>query len=142
MSLLISQAGPADDHVFLVGRPPLSEFLGFIRTMAVNGQTADQGHLAAEWRKANDHLKVLELKEAGIADTPPVGALDPSLNAEAADLLANPFFTKSFSMVPATLGVVELDRLVVFQKFIDLSFVAQLKERLGKAPNQNQLFDF
>jgi hypothetical protein len=142
MTLLVSQAGPADDHVFLVGRPPLSEFLGFIRTMAVSGQTADQGQLAAEWRKANDHLKTLESTEAGIADTPPVGALDPSLSAQAAELLGDPFFTRSFNMVPAKLGVVELDRLVVFQKFIDLSFVARLKERLGKAPNQNQLFDF
>ena len=79
MTLLMSQVGPADDHVFLVGRPPLSECLGFIRTMAVGGQTADQGQLAAEWRKANDHLKALESKEAGIADGPSVGALDPSL---------------------------------------------------------------
>ena len=45
-------------------------------------------------------------------------------------------------MVPARLGVVELDRLIVFQKYIDLSFVAHLKERIGTTPTQEQLFEF
>lgn len=142
MSLLVSQAGSADDHVFLIGRPPLLEFLGFVRTMALDGQAADQAQLAVEWRKANDHVKQLESTQAGIADGPPVGTLDASLDGEAAALIANPFFAKSFGMVPIRLGLVELDRLVVFQKFIDLSFVNQLKKRIGTAPSQRALFEF
>src|SRR5258708_8538382 len=116
MTLLMSQVG--DDHVFLLGRPPLSEFLGFVHTMAVEGQSADQGQLATEWRKANDHLKSLESTEAGVADGATVQPLDSSLDSEATALTAAPFFRKSFSMVPARLGMIELDRLVVFQKFI------------------------
>jgi len=38
----------SDDHVFLIGRPPIGEFIAFIRTMAVEGQTIDQGVLAEE----------------------------------------------------------------------------------------------
>jgi hypothetical protein len=142
VTLLVSQTGPADDHVFLIGRPPLSEFLSFIRAMAVGGQTADRGQLTTEWRLANDHVKTLETQEAGIADYPHVDALDPALAGRAARFIAGPFFRKSFSIVPATLGIVELDRLVVFQKFIDLSFVATLMQRVGPNPSVDQLFDF
>jgi hypothetical protein len=131
-----------DDHVFLLGRPPLSELLGFVRTMAVDGQIADQGQLATEWRRANDHLKSLESTEAGAADGATVHPLDSSLSAEAAALLAAPLFRKSFSMVPARLGMVELDRLVVFQKFIDLAFVEELKRQLSRQPTPADLFHF
>src|SRR6266571_6136791 len=38
-----------DEHVFLIGRPPLSEFLGFVRLLSVEGQRVSQRQLADEW---------------------------------------------------------------------------------------------
>jgi hypothetical protein len=70
--------GAADPHVFLIGPPPIGEFLGFIRTMAVDGQTVDLGGLTAEWRSANDHVLQLEKDEAGAPDNPPITALPAS----------------------------------------------------------------
>ena len=69
----------SDPHVFLIGRPPIGELLGFIKTMAVDGQNVDLGSLTAEWRAANDHVLRLERDEAGLADDPPVGTLAESL---------------------------------------------------------------
>lgn len=142
MTYLASQSGAGDDHVFLVGRPPPSEFLGFIRTMAVNGQTADQGQLAAEWRKANDYVKTLEAKEVGLADGAPIEDLPTGLAHLADEFLKDSFYLRSFSLIPARLGVVDLDRLVVYQKFIDLTYVGQLKKQLGSKPTPEQVFRF
>lgn len=50
---------PTDDHVFLIGRPPLGEFLGFVEVVAGIG-SEDRGALANEWRQANDRVKALE----------------------------------------------------------------------------------
>src|SRR5438445_13016140 len=61
----------ADEHVFLVGRPPIGEYLGFVQSLAVNGHAVDLGELTEEWRRANDHVPALETIAAGIADTPP-----------------------------------------------------------------------
>jgi hypothetical protein len=33
-------ASNADPHVFLIGRPPITEFLQFVQTQTVEGQTA------------------------------------------------------------------------------------------------------
>src|SRR5207253_9519033 len=85
-----------DDHVFLVGRPPLGEFLGFIRTMSIDGQTADQGQLANEWRQANDHVSVLEKTEAGIADGLQIEQLSPSLTDMAERVRGQPGFQRTF----------------------------------------------
>jgi len=57
-----------NDYVFLLGRPPVAEFLHFIASMAVDGQNVDQGQLTQEWRQANDHVAELETSEAGISD--------------------------------------------------------------------------
>src|SRR5207302_9981112 len=92
-----SQMTPSvDDHVFLLGRPPISEFLGFIRNMAVGGQNADQGLLTQEWRRANDHVVALEQSEAGIADNPTVTQLPLATRQLADSVVADPLFRKAF----------------------------------------------
>src|SRR5437660_10413682 len=66
------QQPQADEHVFLIGRPPMAEYLGYVKTQTVGGDAAAIGALADEWRAANDHIVDLENKEAGLADDPPV----------------------------------------------------------------------
>ena len=79
MSSTGNLAVASDPHVFLIGRPPIGELVGFIRTMAVDGQSVDLGSLTAEWRAANDQVLKLEKDEAGAADNPPFVALAESL---------------------------------------------------------------
>src|SRR5712672_481548 len=79
-----------DDHVFLIGRPPVGEYLGFIRTMAIDGQERDQGILVEEWRRANDHVRRLERTEAGIADRVTTMPLPPELDDRRRQLLGEP----------------------------------------------------
>jgi hypothetical protein len=131
----------ADDHVFLIGRPPISELLGFISTMAVDGATADQGKLMKSWRDANDHVRDLENTEANIADDAPISDLPSELVARAQDLLASPIAQEAFKLLPTTIKMVELDRLVVYQKYINLAYVRQLQTSLGKPPTIEQIFD-
>lgn len=55
----------ADEHVFLIGRPPLGEYMGFLKTQTVEGQTTDDAALAEQWRAANGRIQQLEMTEAG-----------------------------------------------------------------------------
>jgi hypothetical protein len=130
----------ADEHVFLVGRPPIGEYLGFVQSLAVNGHAADLGELTEEWRRANDHVRALETTEAGIADGPPIRELPPDLAELAAELTGDPMFRRVFRFVPSRIALVELDRLMVFQKNINLRYVEELKARLGAAPAPASVF--
>ena len=130
---------PTDDHVFLLGRPPIGELLGFIRTMGLDGQNVDQGALAQEWRFANDHLRLVEQTEAGIADNPPQLPLPAALEPLVQRVLAEPMFQQAYRFVPTRFALVELDRLVVFQKFINLGFVAALEASLPSPPSDEEV---
>ncbi len=70
----------SDEHVFLIGRPPIEEYLGFL-VVSANGQNLDRRALMDEWRLANDHLKMLEQQEAGWPDHPQVGDIPPHLHS-------------------------------------------------------------
>ena len=134
MTLPQSPSIASDPHVFLVGRPPIGELLGFIRTMSIDGQAANLGALTAQWRAANDHVLQLEKDEAGASDTPSIRPLPSALTPLAEALLADPVFQKAYKFVPTELAMVDLNQLVVFQKFINLAFVEELKTRIGPSP--------
>jgi hypothetical protein len=131
-----------DNHVFLIGRPPLGEYLGFIRTLTVDGQSANQGQLTEEWRAANDHVRELEKREAKWADQPTIEPLPKELHNLRDLVLADPMYRRSYQVVPTEIGMVDLDRLVVFQKHIDLTYVEGLKKGLGRSPTAEVLFRF
>ncbi len=42
---------------------------------------------------------------------------------------------RSFALVPVSIAMVELDRLVVYQKAINVSHVARILARLGATPS-------
>ena len=104
--------------------------------MAVDGQTVDQGLLAEEWRRANDHVICLEKSEAGIADGITPSALPSSLSDLCQRVRTQPSFVQTFRFVPVEFGIVELDRLVVYQKFINLGFIGFLKSTFPERPTE------
>jgi hypothetical protein len=133
---------PVDQHVFLIGRPPVGEFLGFVRSLSVDGHAADQAALVAAWRAANDHVNDLEKTEGGFADNPELTPLPESLAGVRDALVQTSQYQKSYGFIPNQIAIVELDKLVVFQKHIDLSFVNQLRMTVPADPSAADLFSF
>lgn len=129
-----------DECIFLIGRPPFAEYLGFLTTQTLQGATTDYGPLATEWRAANDHIHDLEQQEAGWADNPTIGVLAPNLEPLWEQVRADSLFQRSFSIVPTSIGIVELDRLVVYQKLINLEHVRRLHHQLGDALSDEEVF--
>jgi len=48
-------------------------------------------------------------------------------------------FRKAYRFVPSDIAMVELDRLIVFQKFINLGYVQRLKHELGTSPAEEDI---
>ncbi len=133
-------ARPSDDHVFLVGRPPLGEYLALLLEQTDQQESLNTRVLADEWRLANDHIRDLEEQEAGWADKPSIGAVPGHLDSLVKQVLSDAIFQRSFNIVPAEVALVELDRLIVFQKKINLEYVRELQQRLGPAPTEEDIF--
>ena len=129
-----------DDYVYLIGRPTLRAFLSFVRNRSADGRRADLGALTDEWRAAASHLLKIEKSEAGCADHPAIQPLPERLEPLREQFMRDPLVEHGFNTVPSQVGIVELERLVVYQHHIDLSYVAMLKEKLGPSPGEEAIF--
>ena len=130
-----------DPNVFLIGRPPLKRWLNFVADLAVGeGGKVNTRALADEWRAANAHIRELEKLEAGWADKPEIRPLPPHLEPLRERVSKDLLFHRAFRIVPADIWMVELDRLVVYQKHINLEHVRRLKDQLGPAPSDEEIF--
>ena len=122
-----------DNYVFLYAHTRLADFLRYMTRDTVAGESADRGSLANSWRTASARFHELQQTEAGWADRAVVNSLPKSLEPLVRQVAADAIFRRSFASVPGQIGLVELDRLVVSQKTINLSHVARLKEQVGSA---------
>jgi hypothetical protein len=132
--------GGYDEMLYLIGRPTLKRFLRFTRNNAVH--PSDDGTLTDEWEAASNEVQRLEKQEAGVADNPPIVKIEPDSKNEAllTEFLKDPLVRNGFNTVPTEVAWVELDRLVVYQQHIDLTYAALLASELGSSPSEEQIF--
>jgi hypothetical protein len=133
-----SPAVQADESLYLIGRPPIRHVLRFARTQGVN--PPNEGSVIDAWRAAHAALRQIEKDEAGCADDPPITRLGPEYEPLLIQLLKDPLVRHGFNAVPTDVAMVELDRLVVYQKHIDITYARKVEERLGPAPTDTEVF--
>src|SRR5437879_13530040 len=81
-----------------------------------------------------------ETLEANSMDNPPIHKLGPQHEPLLIEFLKDPVVQHSFNTVPTEVAIVELDRMIVYQKHIDLTFARQLERKLGPSPTEEQIF--
>src|ERR1700752_2415480 len=129
---------PSDEYLYLIGRPPLKDFLRFVRNPAV--EPLPESALTDAWQAAQRVVSRLSQEEAGVADDPPIGKLGPEYEPLLLEFLRDPVVHHGFNTVPTEVAMVELDRMVVYQEHIDVTFARQLAEKLGPAPSDAEIF--
>jgi len=129
-----------EEEVWLLGQPPLWRFVEFIEESVVDAAHSTRAALIDEWRAANDYYQQLERIEAGIANAASHRDLDPELEPLSREVRAHPLYRRAFHTLPATFAMVELDRLIVFQKHVNGTFVDRLRARIGAPPDPETLF--
>lgn len=134
------RAAGYDEGLYLIGRPKVKHFLRYMHRHALDPDRDDV--LIAEWQAARDRILVLEKEEAGCADHPTIepipvqSAFEPLL----IEFLKDPLVRQGFNTVPSELAWIDLDRLVVYQKHIDMTYARQLRGRIGPKPTDEELF--
>jgi hypothetical protein len=134
--------GPTDEETWLLGQPMLRDYLDFVRNTVVGGRALAPGAVVDEWRKANDYYHELEQSEYGIADLVECRGLDPALAPLVEEVKSDPRFRRTFGKLPVSFGMVELDRVIVYQNSVTETFVDAIAARLGSAPTPEALFRF
>jgi hypothetical protein len=133
-------SAPTDPFAYLYAHTRLEDFLRYMSNETVDGPALDRNRLTDEWRAASARFHDLQTTEAGYADQTTVGSLPKPLEPLVRRVAGDPIFLRSFSAVPGQIGMIELDRLVVSQKTINLTHVDRLKELIGPSPDQGTIF--
>jgi hypothetical protein len=120
----------------------MGEYLSFL-VQASPGQNVDMPAAAARWRKAASMIDGLTISEAGVADRRQPADLPEGLRAAAQRYLDHPAVAASYALVPATVGIIALPEVVVFQRQINLSYAGQLQKMIGDwSPDDERLLKF
>ena len=141
----VTAAKPAPDAVvpdqtlYLTGRPTLRDLLRYVRGHA--SDPPSEGDLTDRWEAAAAVVREVTKNEGGAADSPPIDRLGKEHEELLTALLRSPLIRHSFNTVPSEIALVELDRLVVYQKHIHLSHATRLAASLPRNPSAAQLFD-
>jgi hypothetical protein len=134
-------AGTSDsEEAWLLGQPTLESYLDYLKDTAIaNGPRSSW---VDEWRAANEYYFDLADKEASLPDQIEIRDLDPGLQPLIDEVVADSRFQRAFDALPTQFAMVELDKLIVPQRHVDLHQVARLKTRLGDSATPEALFRF
>lgn len=130
------------EEAWLLGQPPLERYLDYMQDTAIGGANISRSALVDEWRAANDYWYELEKSEAGIADKVEIRDLDPCLNPNVKEVMASSRYRRGFDELPTRFAMVELEKLIVSQRHVDIGHTARLNARLGTNYSLDQLFWF
>jgi len=127
------------EWAFLMGRPTKEEAVGFFMRHSID-QTVDKGALEDRWWTAKARYDELSEKESGLADDMQISDLPKELEPLLAKVLADQVYQKVYSSIEHRFSMVDLDRLVVFQKYMDLSFVRTLEAKASTKMGPQEVF--
>lgn len=136
------RAPEIETQIWLLGQPPLTDYLDYVRKVVDGGEDLDRRELVDGWRAANDYYHELETTEAGIADAAECLKLPDALAPLAEELSRRPSFRSTFDKLPTTFGMIELDKIVVSQRRVTQAFVEAQRARLHPKPDLEGLFRF
>jgi hypothetical protein len=127
------------EELWLLGQPPLDEFVDFIKMRSPQGRSLDDGEFIDRWRAAADVYATLAQAEAGDADRIVIREVPDACRERVQTLSQDPRFRKTFSSVPIAFGLVELDRLVVYQRDLTLTSCTEIAAALGPDPSEEHV---
>jgi hypothetical protein len=89
---------------------------------------------------ANDRITGLLGWQPGFADGGVVIPIPADQRRQVSEVESDPIFQRSFGLVETTFGLVEIDRLIPLQKFVNLRQVAGLKRHLARSLTPRRIF--
>lgn len=131
----------ANDVLHVMGATRMADFLKLVEERTIGGRERDKGELAERWRKAAAVFEALQTAEAGQADEVSVLPLSSTLQAHVDKLIATQYFQDAFAVVPVAFGMVELEKLIVYQQSIQGATVKKMTEGQSVAMSDQELAD-
>jgi hypothetical protein len=118
-----------------------AEVTHFVRTQAIPDEAAQLPEILEKWHGLRGQVQTVVVREAGVANSMSVRELPSEFEDRLIQCANDPLFQKSFSALPTTFGLVEIDKLVAAQRTVNLDYVDRLTARFSGVPTTADLID-
>lgn len=118
---------------FLMGAMQQNVLAMTVRQMCVPEEVARLNEITQAWRGASARMTKLAAREAGLPDQIFVTDTPETIQSRLKEIEEDHLFRASFSAMPTSFKIVELDHLIAPQRDVNLDYVDALRKRiLGK----------
>ena len=125
----------------LYGATSQAEILSFLRTQCVIEETEIE-RVMSDWREAAARFLSISNNMTDIPDLIEIEDIPEEFSAELRKVSEDPLFKNAFSMLPISFKVVELDRVVAAQRYVNLDYAKRLSDSIPEDPDMKFLIDF
>lgn len=121
-------------HRFLLGAMQQAQVAMTVRHLGTPDDVARLPQIIEAWRRASARMQELLRDEAGVAELTTVEDPPRELAPRLEQIGEDPLFRATFSDMPTTFKVIDIDNLVAPQRDVNLDYVGGLRARLpGRA---------
>src|SRR6266581_6529210 len=117
------------------------EVLNHIRTQALHEEVVRLPEILSSWSHLQPKVAELIQREVGTAESIQVLDLPPEAQPKLASFAADPLFQKTFSQLPISFAIVDIDKLVAAQRTVNVDYVERLKSSYPRSLSLDELLD-
>lgn len=126
---------------YLMGAMQQNMLTQTVRLMCIDEDVQRMPEFTQAWRAASTRMASLSASEGGLPDTVQIADVPNSVRKRLVDIESDPLFKASFSAMPTTFKVIDIDSMVAPQREVNLDYVEGIKKRIpGKTVES--LIDF
>jgi len=127
-------------YLYLYAAMSQPDVNGLVRTYCSPDEIGNLSATLISWQQARTSLEQIQQQEAGIANNVEIFHMEPNKKLET--LVNNPLFQRTFSNMPSTVGMVNIDTLVATQRHVYLNYVDEIEQQIPETPSIDDLIDF
>ncbi len=126
-------------QLYLYAFAPQAEVMNHLRTQALSGENSQVPKLLGYWTLLQSRIGKLMQDEAGLAETIEVDEIPREFEPKLEAFLRDNLFQKTFSHLPISFRLVEIDKLIAAQRTVNLDYVDKLVASYSKQPTLEDL---
>jgi hypothetical protein len=118
-----------------------AEVLHHVRTQALKEEADQLPRILAAWEEQQVQVVMLAQQEGGVAETIRLQPIPGEHHARLEAIADDELLRKTFSQLPTTFELVEIDKLVAPQRTVNLDYIDRLLGRYPKNPTLDELLE-
>ena len=117
------------------------EIQNHVRTQAHEDESRRLPEILRNWIAIQPEVLMIQQAEAGLAETIEIQPIPDEYQARLSEFAKDPMFSKTFSNFPSSFHLVEVDKLVVPQRTVNLDYVGELRTTVSDSPTFEEMLD-